>query len=241
MRILILGGTGEGRELAEALASGGHEVVTSLAGRTSSPMVPQGEIRVGKFGGVPGLVGYLRAMRIERVIDATHPYSGLISANAVAAARQAGIRLVRLTRPVWEEPTGGRWSHVPDVAAAAKAIPEGSVALITTGHEGLEKLLARNDCELIVRLIEPPDISMPAHARLVLGRPPYSLDDERHLFEAERIRVLVTKNSGGQATRAKLLAAAELGVRVVVIDRPILPGAVEAGSVEQVIAAITDV
>ena len=100
MRILILGGTSEARELAEALTARGHAVIMSLAGRTSNPNVPAGEIRVGKFGGVPGLAGYLRAMQIEWVIDATHPYAALMSINAVAAARQAGIELIRPARDV---------------------------------------------------------------------------------------------------------------------------------------------
>ena len=99
-------------------------------------------------------------------------------------------------------------------------------------------MLTRRDCELIVRLIEPPEMAMPAHARLMLGRPPYSLDGERALFKAETVDVLVTKDAGGEATRAKLLAAAELGVRVIMIDRPALPEAMEVGSVAEVIARL---
>jgi len=239
MRILILGGTSEARELAEALTARGHAVIMSLAGRTSNPNVPAGEIRVGTFGGVPGLAGYLRAMQIEWVIDATHPYAALMSINAVAAARQAGIELIRLARAEWQEPEGANWTHVPDIAAAAAAIPGGSVVLATSGHEGLDHLLARRDCELIVRLIEAPENAMPRNTRLLLGRPPYSLDGERALFKAETIDVLVTKNSGGEATRAKLDAASELGVKVIMIDRPSLPEAVEAGSVEEIVAALS--
>ena len=111
--------------------------------------------------------------------------------------------------------------------------------LVTSGHEGLDHLLARRDCELIVRLIEPPENAMPRNARLLLGRPPYSLDGERALFKAEAIDVLVTKNSGGDATRAKLDAANELGVRVIMIDRPAVPEAREMGSVEEVSAALS--
>ena len=156
MRILILGGTAEARELAKRLVALGHDVTTSLAGRTSGPALPAGELRVGKFGGVTGLVGYLQAMRFDRLVDATHPYAGLISINAVAAARQSGIPLVRFMRPEWAEPAGADWVHVPDVDGAAAALPRNATALITTGHEGLDKLLARDDCRLIVRLIEAP-------------------------------------------------------------------------------------
>lgn len=146
MRILILGGTGEARALAEQLVATGHEVTTSLAGRTSAPQLPPGELRVGKFGGIPGLVGYLRAKRVELLVDATHPYAGLISINAVAASNQSGVPLLRFMRPGWTEPANAGWQHVADIGAAARALPAGAVALVTTGHEGLTELVARNDC-----------------------------------------------------------------------------------------------
>ena len=119
MKILILGGTGEARELAGRLVGRGHTVMTSLAGRTTSPMLPEGELRVGKFGGIPGLVGYLKMMGFDRLVDATHPYAGLISINAVAAAQQTRVPLVRFMRPAWVEPPGAGWHHVSDLKAAA--------------------------------------------------------------------------------------------------------------------------
>src|SRR5690242_10188477 len=137
MKILILGGTGEARELAARLVAMGHAVTTSLAGRTSSPLLPAGDIRVGKFGGIPGLVGYLKMLAFDRLVDATHPYAGLISINAVAAATRAGIPLVRFMRPAWHEPAGADWQHVADIEAAARVLPSGATALITTGHDGL--------------------------------------------------------------------------------------------------------
>src|SRR3569833_977447 len=130
MNILNLGGTGEARDLAARFT-------TSLAGRTREAILPAGELRVGKFGGVPGLVGYLRAMRFDRLVDATHPYAGLISINAVAASQQTGIPLVRFMRPAWREPEGANWQHVPDLYAAAKALPPLATVLVTTGHEDL--------------------------------------------------------------------------------------------------------
>lgn len=238
MRILILGGTAEARELAGELVARGHKVTTSLAGRTSRPAMPAGALRVGKFGGVPGLVGYLKAMAFERLVDATHPYAGLISVNAAAAAVQAGIPLVRFMRPVWAEPTGVHWTHVPDMREAAAALPVGSRVLVTTGHEDLDLLLARNDCSFIVRLIEPPTEPLPGHARLRLDRPPYTADGERSLMGEERITALVTKNSGGEQTAAKLAAAAELGIAVIVIDRPAYGPATEVASIDAAIDAL---
>lgn len=238
MKILILGGTGEARELAGRLVELGHEVVTSLAGRTSTPQLPAGELRVGKFGGVPGLVGYLKARGFERLVDATHPYAGLMSTNAVAATQQTGVALVRYVRPAWLEPAGAHWTHVPNMAFAAAALPSGASALVTTGHEGLDDILVRDDCDLVVRLLEPPDQPLPRHATLVLGHPPYRLSDEIKLMEREEISHLVTKNSGGVQTSAKLEAAVQLDVAVIMIDRPALPTAIETGSLEETLAAL---
>ena len=238
MKILILGGTGEARELAGRLVALGHAVTTSLAGRTDRPMLPQGELRVGKFGGIPGLVGYLMAMRFDRLVDATHPYAGLISINAVAAARQTGVPLVRFMRPAWTEPAGANWRHVANVQTAADTLPAGATALITTGREGLETVLSRDDCRLIVRLIEPPEAGLPRHARLLLARPPYSLDSERALFAREAITHLVTKNSGGDQTAAKLEAARLTGAELIMVERPVYGPAVEAGTLDEAIAAL---
>jgi precorrin-6A/cobalt-precorrin-6A reductase len=239
MRVLILGGTGEARELADRLVGMGHAVTTSLAGRTQEPILPKGDIRVGKFGGVPGLVAYLRAAWIERLVDATHPYAELMSVNAVAAGRQAGIPLVRLSRPAWIEPAGAGWTHVPDIASARDALPAGATVLVTSGHEGLEVLLARNDCSFVVRLIEEPASPLPAHAVLLRARPPYTIEGERALLGREAITHLVSKNSGGEQTAAKLWAAGELGVSVVMVDRPVLPVVAEVGTIELAVELIT--
>ncbi len=235
MRILILGGTSEARELADRLVALGHQVTTSLAGRTRAPALPAGELRVGKFGGVPGLVGYLKMMQVDRLVDATHPYAGLISINAVAAAKQSGIPLVRYMRPAWAEPEGADWVHVRSLEEAAEALPAMANALITTGHEGLEALLKRDDCRFVVRLIEQPEVELPDHARLLLGRPPYDLEQERALFRREGITHLVSKNSGGEATAAKLVAAREMGAQVIMVERPVYGPAVEVGSVEEAV------
>jgi precorrin-6A/cobalt-precorrin-6A reductase len=238
MRILILGGTGEARALAERLDSLGHDVITSLAGRTTDPILPKGDIRVGKFGGIAGLIAYLRAARIERLVDATHPYAGLISINAVAAAKAYGIPLVRLMRPGWPQPLGANWVLVDTLAAAASALPSAATVLLTTGHAGLETFLERDDCRFLVRLIEPPDCAIPRHARLILSRPPYTLHAEEILMRNEGVTHLVSKNSGGEQTRAKLEAARRLGVTVIMVTRPVYGPAIEVETVDAAIEAL---
>jgi precorrin-6A/cobalt-precorrin-6A reductase len=238
MRILILGGTGEARALAERLTMLGHSVITSLAGRTRAPAIPAGEVRVGRFGGIPGLTAYLKARGIDRLVDATHPYAGLISVNAVSAAQATGVPLVRYMRPAWVEPEGARWWYVRSIEDAAGVLPHGATALITTGHEGLALLLERDDCRLVVRLIEPPAEPLPPHARLILARPPFTIEDERALFEREGITHLVTKNSGGAQTAAKLEAARVTGAEVIMVARPVYGPAVEVGTVEDAVRAV---
>ncbi len=238
MRVLILGGTAEARELADALVDFGHDVTTSLAGRTSDPMLPKGRLRMGKFGGVPGLTAYLHAAGIERLVDATHPYAGLISINAVAGAQAVGIPLIRLMRPAWQMQPGVTWLSVQSIAAAAAVLPSNAEALLTTGHAGLELFMARQDCHFTVRLIEPPEFELPSNAKLVLSRPPYSVEEELALQRREEITHLVTKNSGGAQTTAKLEAARILGVQVIMIDRPTYGPAREVASVAEALSAL---
>lgn len=238
MRILILGGTGEARELADRLVGMGHEVITSLAGRTQDPKLPQGNVRIGGFGGIAGLEAYLRAAHVEAIVDATHPYAGTISAHASAASRSSGVPLVRLLRPAWEPPEGARWTVVATLAEAAASLPRQARVLLTTGHAGLELFLERDDCTVLVRLIEPPLQPLPPHARLLLARPPHVLEDELALMRQEGITHLVSKNSGGEQTAAKLEAARQLGIAVIMIARPAYGPAVEAANVEQALAAL---
>jgi precorrin-6A/cobalt-precorrin-6A reductase len=238
MKILILGGTAEARRLANRLVEAGHDVITSLAGRTQDPILPAGGLRMGKFGGIPGLAAYLRIAGIERLVDATHPYAGQISINAVAAAQTSGVPLIRLMRPAWEQQVGDDWLTVATAAEAAAALPASADVLLTTGHTGLAHFLERDDCQFVIRTIEAPAMDLPGHAHLVQTRPPYTLVDEVALMEREGITHLVTKNSGGEQTAAKLEAARKLGVKVIMIARPAYGPALEVDSVEGAIAAL---
>lgn len=238
MKILILGGTAEARELANRLVANGHDVMSSLAGRTSDPKLPDGDIRMGKFGGIPGLCAYMRAVGTERLVDATHPYAGLMSVNAVAAAKATGIPLVRFMRPGWQQRDGDDWLHLDTVAEAAAALPPNADVLLTTGHMGLEAFLSRDDCQFVVRLIEPPAFELPRHATLLLTRPPYDVIGELRLMEREGITHLVTKNSGGEQTAPKLEAARRLGVKVIMISRPAYGPALEVSTLDAAVSAV---
>ena len=238
MRILILGGTEEARQLADQLVSMGHEVITSFAGKTSEPMLPAGEIRTGGFGGPRGLSDYLLKNGIERLVDATHPYSVEMATNAVEAAKHTEVRLVRLTRPAWKEPQYAFWHHVETTQDAAAGLPKGARVLLTVGHRGLDVFLQRTDCSFVVRSIEPPERPLPVHAQSLLARPPFFVGAETELMQFEGITHLITRNSGGVQTEAKLKAAQQLRLAVVMIARPQLPPAHEAPTVGRAIAAL---
>ncbi|MDP2622133.1 MAG: cobalt-precorrin-6A reductase [Hyphomicrobiales bacterium] len=232
-KILILGGTGEGRLLAGLLhVEKNLKVITSLAGRTSAPELPAGEWRSGGFGGAEGLATYLMAEAISLVADATHPFAATMSRNAAEACRQVGIAYVRLERPAWRRARGDRWRPVESVAAAAAAIPARARALVTVGQRDIAAFFARADTRILARMIEPPQIPLPPHVDLLLARPPFSLDAELALFREHGTNVLVCRNSGGDATKAKLAATRELHLPVIMIERPEKPAAPSAATPE---------
>lgn len=237
MQILILGGTGEARELATVLVGAGHDVVTSLAGRVSAPALPVGKVRQGGFGGVEGLHRHLVDARVDAVVDATHPFAETITANAAAACDLAGIALVRLQRPGWEQHPRARTFTWVDDAQGARTAAEahGIRPFVTTGRQGLRTFERWDDRHVLVRVVDPPDWPVPASWEVLRSRGPYTYAAERELMETRRVDVLLTKDSGGPMTEAKLDAAGDLGVPVVVIRRPAPPPGVDL--VESVAAA----
>ncbi len=240
MRILILAGTAEARDLARKLLARRHEVTSSLAGRTGEPVLPEGRVRMGEFGSAKVLADYLIDERIDLLIDATHPYAGAISVEAVDAAAQVGIELIRLERPAWTRTKGARWKHFSDIASALKAVPARKKALVTTGQKDLEVIAECDKADFLVRLIDPPDFPLPDNARLLMARPPYTMKSETNLMGQNGITHLITKNSGSPQTRDKLEAATSLGVTIYMIDRPALPPARTVASVEELLDVVHD-
>lgn len=237
-RILILGGTTEARALADALSATGHAVTTSLAGRTIEPHRPQGEVRVGGFGGAAGLADYLRLTAIDALIDATHPYAAAISAHAIEAASSAGRPLLRFERPPWQPQKGDRWIVVDTLAAAARVTPElGTRAFLTIGVKELGNFAGVDKVWFLVRLVERPGEAIALkNCELILARGPFNPDDERDLLRRHRIDVVIAKNSGGDSTYGKIAAARELGLPVLLLRRPVLPPARTVTAVAEAIA-----
>ncbi|MFD8644102.1 cobalt-precorrin-6A reductase [Streptomyces zaomyceticus] len=222
MHILILGGTTEARALA-GLLHGEVRVTSSLAGRVANPRLPEGEVRIGGFGGVDGLVEWIGGHAVDAVIDATHPFAERISFNAARAAATAHVPLLALRRPGWVPEEGDHWVPVPSLEAAAGALDGlGERVFLTTGRMGLAAFADRPEW-FLVRSVDAPDAPVPARAEILLDRGPFTLDGERELLARHRIDVLVTKDSGGAATAPKLTAAREAGLPVVVVRRPPVP------------------
>jgi precorrin-6A/cobalt-precorrin-6A reductase len=224
--LLILGGTGEAAALAQAALTrfgGAMTVTTALAGRTRHPGAIAGEVRIGGFGGVDGLAAFLVEHRIDRLIDATHPFAAVISRAARLAAERAGVSRLALLRPPWRRHPLDRWIEVADPAGAASLVGRlGTRAWLTVGGGSLAAFAgAPPEMRFVVRLIDPPRRPLPLPGcTVVLGRGPFTLADERQLLLQHRIDVVVCKASGGAATEAKLIAARELGLPVIMIRRP---------------------
>ncbi|GGX58950.1 precorrin-6A reductase [Streptomyces minutiscleroticus] len=233
MHVLILGGTTEARRLAEILAAEapGLRVTTSLAGRVAAPRLPPGEVRVGGFGGAGGLAAWLRAHRVDALVDATHPFARTIGHNAASAAATAHVPLLALRRPGWVPGAGDDWREAGSLEEAAGLLPAlGRRVFLTTGRMGLAAFAALDGLWFLVRSVDAPEAPHPRHMEVVLDRGPFTLDGERDLLRRHRIDVVVTKDSGGSATAPKLRAAREAGVPVVVVRRPPVPDGVEAAA-----------
>lgn len=237
-RLLILGGTAEARALAEhAVKWPELEIINSLAGRTEAPKRPAGQLRVGGFGGVQGLTEFLTGKRIDFVVDATHPFAINISRNAAEACSTLAMRRLKLVRPPWEKQTGDNWIDVDSAEQAAAQLRRlGTRVFLTLGSQQLAAFAYLTDIWFLVRTIDPPEKSLPlANATLITGRGPFSLEEEKRLLDVHRIEGIVTRNSGGRATYAKIAAARAAGLWVVMIRRPAPP---QGDRVDSVAAAV---
>jgi precorrin-6A/cobalt-precorrin-6A reductase len=245
VKVLLLGGTGEARRLADLLVAQDIDVVSSLAGRTTNARLPAGSVRQGGFGGVEGLIAWLED--VDVLIDATHPFAATMTEHAAEAAQRTGTPLLVLRRPGWADPAdvargtwkqvrpSDAWHWVDSATAAAQLLPQvGTRVFLTIGRQGLAAF-ARTGLWTLARCVDPPEV-LPGWCTLLLSRGPFALESELNLLREHQIDVLVTKDSGGDMTSAKLTAAQQLGVPVIVIRRPPLPAGVQAvESVDQVV------
>ncbi|WP_376765916.1 cobalt-precorrin-6A reductase [Amycolatopsis pithecellobii] len=222
--VLVLGGTAEARALAAELTERGVHVVSSLAGRVANPRLPVGEVRVGGFGGPDGFARYLTENRVGVVVDATHPFAQRIGNSAVHGAAVARIPLLRLARRGWTAGEGDDWHWVGSLEeAATKATQLGERIFLTSGRQGLSAFAGCTGQWFLARCVDPPEPPLPPKIEILLDRGPYDVPGELRLLDEHCIDVLVTKDSGGTMTAAKLVAARMRGIPVVVVRRPARP------------------
>lgn len=234
--LLILGGTAEARALARHIATTGRKAIYSYAGRVEAPQPVPIPSRIGGFGGPEGLADYLEMAQITHLVDATHPFADKMSRNAVEAARTADIPLIALTRPAWTPRDGDEWLSVPDLDTAAAALPSDPKRIfLAIGRTEVGRFAARPEHHYLLRLVDRPDTAPPLpHHDIVVARGPFDVESDRTLLENHRIDIVVSKNSGGSGARAKLDAARELNLPVLMVERPSLPERREVASIGEV-------
>lgn len=240
--LLLLGGTSDASALARALAQApvpGLRVTFSYAGATRAPLAQPVPTRVGGFGGAAGLAAYIRAQGISHVIDATHPFAAQMSRNACAACAATATPLLALERPPWRAQPGDCWVPVPDMAAAAQALPRTPARVfLAIGRKQLAAFASQPQHHYLLRVVDADGaagVALP-HVRVVTGRGPFSAAHDEALLREHAIGWVVTKNAGGQATRGKLDAARALGLPVVMVQRPALPVRARAATVDAALA-----
>jgi precorrin-6A/cobalt-precorrin-6A reductase len=238
MRALLLGGTGDANRLADALVRAKIDAIYSYAGRTQIPLGHSLPTRIGGFGGAAGLADYIREQRITHVVDATHPFAAEMSRHAVEACAAASVPLVALERAPWTRVAGDNWIEVADIDAAVAALPEQRARVfLAIGRQHIAPFAARPQHGYTLRFVDAPESALPlADAEVIVSRGPFTPEGDCELMRARGIEWLVARNSGGSGARAKIDAARELGLPVIMIARPALPERRRVESVEEVLA-----
>jgi precorrin-6A/cobalt-precorrin-6A reductase len=238
IRALLLGGTGDANALAQALVRARIDAIYSYAGRTQIPLPHALPTRIGGFGRASGLADYIRQARITHVVDATHPFAAEMSRHAVEACATTNTPLIALERAPWTRTPGDHWIDVPDIDAAVAALPDTPARVfLAIGRQHVGPFAAKPQHGYTLRFVDAVDGALPLpNAKVIVSLGPFTLEGDRELMASRRINVLVARNSGGNGARAKIDAARELGIPVIMITRPVLPERPRATSVEAVMA-----
>lgn len=225
IKVLLLAGTSEAADIAERLARNDRvKAVASLAGATRAPKDLGLPMRVGGFGGAEEFAEYLERESVDIVIDATHPFASRMTQRTVRMCREHGVKYLLVQRPEWVAEVGDKWFPAQDIKAVKALIPAGSTVFLATGRQTLAAFAGMRECRILCRVIDPPQSEFPfENGRFVVGRPPFSVEEEVDFFVSERIDWIVVKNSGGERSKSKLLAARQLGLPVAMIKRPVVP------------------
>ena len=234
MTLLLLAGTGEAQQIARGLSARGVTAIASLAGATRAPRDTGLPTRIGGFGSGEGFRAYMHEQGITAVLDATHPFAVRISARTARICAEVGVPYCQVLRAPWQPEASDHWTLIRDEEAAADHVAPGATVFLATGRQTLERFANLASCRLICRLIDPPDRPFPfPNGEFLVGRPPFSVAQEKALFTRLGVEWLIVKNAGGAASQTKLVAARELGIRVAMIARPAQPDMPRVETVEQ--------
>lgn len=234
MTVLLLAGTSEAKQIAAGLKVRSIKTIASLAGATRAPKTMDVETRIGGFGGEEGFVRFLADAAISAVIDATHPFAARITARTAAVCQARGIAYLHVLRPAWVARAEDNWTDITQEEDAAKIIPKGDTVFLGTGRQTLDRFAGLHGCRVICRQIDPPTAPFPFEGgEYLIGRPPFPVAREKALFKALGVDWLVVKNAGGEASATKLTAARELGIPVLMIERPPMPKAERVETVSE--------
>ncbi len=236
-KILLLGGTADAMRMAGALAQAGLAAIYSVAGRTEAPNLPALPHRRGGFGGTEGLTAYLKAEQITHVIDATHPFAAQMSRNAATACADLSLPLIALERAPWAPIAGDNWRFFNDIPSMAAALPtEKTRVFLAIGRQNLADFARAPQHQYLLRLVDAPsDLPLP-RCEVVISKGPFTLAGDLALMRAHHTALVIAKNAGGEAARAKLDAARTLGLPVWLADRPQIPQRPRAEDVTKVMA-----
>ncbi len=237
MRLLLLAGTDEARQIANALAAERRlRMTVSLARAERVPRAFEMPVRIGGFGGDAGFAAYMQDQGVDAVLDVTHPFASRMSHRTAAYCRERDIPYLQFLRRAWLPGSGDRWTFLNDERDAARRIPADASVFIATGRATLDRYVALRDQYKVCRILSPTSETFPLpNGRWLLGSPPFDLSSEKKLLTELAADWLVVRNSGGSSSRAKIDAARELGLDVAMIRRPRQP---EAPRVETVAAAL---
>lgn len=232
VKVLLLAGTSEAADIAKYLARSDRiDAIASLAGATRAPKDLGLPMRIGGFGGAAEFTDYLKEEGVDVVIDATHPFASRMTQRTVRLCHELGVNYLLVQRPEWVAEAGDKWFPAKDIAAVKALIPAGSTVFLATGRQTLAGFAGMRDCRILCRVIDPPQSEFPfENGRFVVGRPPFSVREEVDLFISERIDWIVVKNSGGERSKSKLLAARQLGLPVAMIQRSTVPDCAVVGT-----------
>ena len=235
--IWVIAGTLDGRTLAVDIQERtGEEVLVTVVSQYGAELAAHKGITVhtGRLD-QEAMQNLIKKHNVRLLIDASHPYAAIVTATAQDAAKAEGIPFVRFERKEVPLPDYDKLHIVVDEVEAANlagklAKENNKHVYLTTGSKTMHifaKSDALQDCEVWTRILPTAEVLQMMEdlnvspKRIVAVQGPFSYDMNRIMFHDTQASVVVMKNSGlvGGAD-TKLQAAMDLGIHVIVIDRP---------------------